>query len=251
LKLKKERNDIMKIDFIKKITGLFTLAAIIVSSFSFAFADVMVNKEIAFPAYSKTVIINDKGVQVVLSNENNDISSVAEKINNIKNNILNEIDSRFEKWNLNILNDKSDDDLKNDISDTNTADTHDIICSEYITKVIEITNVERSKYNLVPLKLSNALCKSAQEHADDMYINGYFSHTSQDGRTMSDRINKYCSGYMFMGENIAKGYGTPEAVVNGWMNSEGHRANILNGDFTEIGVGYNESGSLWVQNFGG
>ena len=82
-----------------------------------------------------------------------------------------------------------------------------------------------------------------------MYTNNYFSHVSQDGRTMSDRIEKYTSSYGYKGENIALGYSTPEEVVKGWMSSEGHRANILNKNYTDIGVGYNNG--YWVQNFGG
>lgn len=115
--------------------------------------------------------------------------------------------------------------------------------------MLELTNAERAKCNLLPLKLSEALCKSAQDHCDDMYEKNYFDHTSPDGKTMSDRIEKYSSAYGYKGENIAWGYDTPEAVVNGWMNSEGHRSNILNENYTDIGIGYNNG--YWVQNFGG
>lgn len=121
--------------------------------------------------------------------------------------------------------------------------------SEYITRVIELTNARREQYGVPALKLSDALCKSAQGHADDMYTNNYFSHVSQDGRTLRDRIEKFSTNYNCMGENIAMGYETPESVVEGWMNSEGHRENILNASYTEIGVGYNNG--YWVQNFGG
>lgn len=121
--------------------------------------------------------------------------------------------------------------------------------SDYVKKVVELTNAERAKYGLQPLILSDALCKAAQEHAKDMSLNNYFSHTSLDGRTMSDRINKYLNNYNYAGENIAYGYESPESVVQGWMNSEGHKANILEPNFKYIGVGYSDS--YWVQDFSG
>lgn len=119
--------------------------------------------------------------------------------------------------------------------------------SEYVQKVVELTNVERTKNGLSALTINDSLNAAAQKHAEDMYINNYFSHTSQDGRTMSNRVQEYTTDYTTLGENIAMGQQTPEEVVAGWMNSPGHRANILNGNFQEIGIGY--SHHYWVQNF--
>ena len=168
-------------------------------------------------------------------------SLINERINIIKNDIWHKINNGVSGGSFDFTDDSN--------YDETAVDTDEAAYSKYITKAVELTNIERAKYNLPPLKLSVALCKSAQEHADDMYNNNYFSHTSQDGRTMSDRIGKYCSAYMYKGENIAMGCGSPEAVVEGWMNSDGHRANILNINYTEIGIGYNNG--YWVQNFGG
>ena len=78
---------------------------------------------------------------------------------------------------------------------------------------------------------------------------GYFSHTSPTYGSPFDMMKNFGISYRSAGENIAKGYATPEAVVKGWMNSPGHRANILNKSFTHIGVGYVENGSYWTQMF--
>lgn len=125
----------------------------------------------------------------------------------------------------------------------------DIDYSDFVKKVVELTNAERAKYGLQSLELSDALCNAAQGHAEDMNSKNYFSHTSQDGRTVSDRIDKYLSNYSCVGENIAYGYKSPESVVQGWMNSEGHRANILEPKFKYIGIGYDSD--YWVQDFSG
>ncbi len=83
-----------------------------------------------------------------------------------------------------------------------------------------------------------------------MSAQNYFSHTSKDGRKLADRIND--AGYLWRraAENIAQGYRTPAAVVQGWMNSSGHRANMLNCELSEVGIGYAPSGHYWVMNLG-
>jgi len=229
---------VMNTNFIKKTAGTLIFTALTASFGCSAFANnITIVKSIGNPEYTETIIINDDNIKVIKSDgiTQSDINIVNDKINDIKKSII-------QKLNSSINNDT-------ETSEDENTDDKATIYSEYITKVIELTNTERSKYNLPPLKLSNSLCKSAQEHADDMYINNYFSHTSKDGRTMSDRIEKYSSSYGYKGENIAFGYDSPEAVVNGWLNSDGHRANILNKNYTDIGVGY--SNGYWVQNFGG
>ena len=243
----------MNSKLLRNIIGGFAIVVAAVSASAPAFADITVTKKYGEPEYSEIIIINDKNAENVkvygLSNNLNigkdEIdkykSLINERINTIKNNILQKINNGVSGGSFDFTN--------NSNYDETDLDMDEAVYSEYITKAVEFTNIERVKYNLPPLKLSAALCKSAQEHADDMYNNNYFSHTSQDGRTMSDRIEKYCSSYMYKGENIAMGYGSPEAVVEGWMNSDGHKANILNTNYTEIGIGYNNG--YWVQNFGG
>ncbi|MGN0977744.1 MAG: CAP domain-containing protein, partial [Faecousia sp.] len=79
--------------------------------------------------------------------------------------------------------------------------------------------------------------------------NAYFSHNSPVYGTPFQMIRNFGLSFRSAGENIAKGYATPQAVVNGWMNSSGHRANILNANFTHIGVGYVSGGNYWTQMF--
>lgn len=100
-----------------------------------------------------------------------------------------------------------------------------------------------------PLSMNPSLQCAARNHSMDMNVRNFFSHTNPDGQGPGYRIS--LAGYTFSwwGENIAWGYSTPTAVVNGWMNSPGHCANIMNANFTEIGVGY-YSGHYWTQTFG-
>ncbi|GAA2849122.1 hypothetical protein GCM10010517_06420 [Streptosporangium fragile] len=119
-------------------------------------------------------------------------------------------------------------------------------------EVVRLTNAERRKAGCGALVHDPQLRAAAQGHSADMAAKNYFSHTSQDGRTMTDRIK--ASGFSPMrawAENIAMGQRTPAEVVQGWMNSSGHRANILNCTYTHIGVGVANSarGIYWTQNF--
>ena len=84
-----------------------------------------------------------------------------------------------------------------------------------------------------------------------MLDNSYFAHNSPTYGTPFQMMKAFGLSFRTAGENIAKGYATPQAVVNGWMNSSGHRANILNANYTQIGVGYVAQGSYWTQMFMG
>lgn len=119
----------------------------------------------------------------------------------------------------------------------------------YEKKVVELVNAERAKYGLSPLTLSAELCAGARVKSQDMAQNNYFSHNSPTYGSPFDMMKQFGITYRSAGENIAKGYSTPEAVVNGWMNSEGHRANILDSGYTTIGVGYVANGNYWTQWF--
>ncbi|MDT3698264.1 MAG: CAP domain-containing protein [Thermincola sp.] len=124
--------------------------------------------------------------------------------------------------------------------------------AQFAQKVVELCNVERQKAGLQPLTLDALLTKGATAKSQDMIDNNYFSHTSPTYGSPFDMMKAFGIKYMAAGENIAAGYGTPEAVVKGWMNSEGHRANILSAKFSKIGVGYAEGGSMkyyWTQWF--
>ncbi|ADP79922.1 CAP domain-containing protein [Pseudofrankia inefficax] len=120
-------------------------------------------------------------------------------------------------------------------------------------EVVRLTNVERAKAGCGALTVDARLAASAQAHTADMAQNNYFSHTSLDGRTMVDRIRATGFPLTAVGENIAAGGTTAAQTMDMWMNSPGHRANILNCSYTRIGVGYAEGGSYryyWTQDFG-
>jgi uncharacterized protein YkwD len=122
-------------------------------------------------------------------------------------------------------------------------------------EVVRLVNLERGIENLHPLIWDNALATAARGHSIDMSQQNYFSHTSLDGRLFHQRITAAGYPYSTCGENIASGYSTPQAVMNGWMNSPGHRANILNSAFCDIGVGYafgsaSTYKNYWTQDFG-
>lgn len=122
-------------------------------------------------------------------------------------------------------------------------------------EVAELVNLEREIENLHPLVWDDALGAAASDHSADMAQQNYFSHTSLDGRLFYQRITAAGYAYSTCGENIAAGYSTPEAVMSGWMNSPGHRANILNTAFCDIGVGYAFGSAstyrhYWTQDFG-
>ncbi|MFI7463508.1 CAP domain-containing protein [Nonomuraea sp. NPDC049646] len=120
-------------------------------------------------------------------------------------------------------------------------------------EVLRLVNAERAKGGCQPLKHDAQLRAAAYGHSADMAAKGYFDHTSKDGRSFMDRIRAagFTGGTAFA-ENIAKGQATPASVMNSWMNSSGHRANIMNCRYTVIGVGAarNGQGPLhWTQDF--
>lgn len=122
-------------------------------------------------------------------------------------------------------------------------------------EVLRLVNVERDKAGCKPLKEDSTLVAVARAHSRDMAENNYFSHTGKDGRSPFDRMKDAGYSYRMAAENIAAGQGTAKAVMDAWMNSSGHRANILNCGLTEIGVGrWKDSSSsygiYWTQNFG-
>ncbi|MER6947045.1 CAP domain-containing protein [Nonomuraea sp. NPDC000554] len=116
--------------------------------------------------------------------------------------------------------------------------------------VVQLTNQARAEKGCKPLVHDPKLRAAAQGHSADMAAKGYFDHTAPDGRSPGDRIK--AAGFAPIstwGENIAMGQRTADAVVQGWLNSPGHRANIMNCAFTHIGVGYHAKGPHWTQVF--
>ncbi|MFD2760165.1 CAP domain-containing protein [Lentibacillus juripiscarius] len=121
--------------------------------------------------------------------------------------------------------------------------------NEFEQQVVELTNQERTAQGLEPLKVDTELSKVAREKSRDMAANNYFSHDSPNYGSPFDMMKQFGIAYQTAGENIARGQRTPQQVVDGWMNSEGHRENIMNPNFTHIGVGYVEQGNHWTQQF--
>ncbi len=116
---------------------------------------------------------------------------------------------------------------------------------------VKLTNDQRAQHGCSALRVDSRLRTAARAHSADMRDKHYFDHNSPDGRTPWDRIK--AAGYADPGaENIAQGYPTAQAVVQGWMNSSGHRANILNCDLKAIGIGVatGQGGPWWTQDFG-
>lgn len=139
-------------------------------------------------------------------------------------------------------------------NDTNTGndsttDTDVSTQTAYENKVLELVNAERAKQGLQPLEMDESVRSVARLKSQDMSKNNYFSHTSPTYGTPFEMLKKYGISYKSAGENIAQGYQTPEQVVQGWMNSSGHRANILNASYTHIGIGYEADGNYWTQMF--
>jgi uncharacterized YkwD family protein/spore coat assembly protein SafA len=116
-------------------------------------------------------------------------------------------------------------------------------------QVLQLVNQERSKQGLPALKMDWELQRTARVKSCDMAQKGYFSHTSPTYGSPFDMMKQFGINYRAAGENIAKGQRTPAEVMQAWMNSPGHRENILKRDFTHIGVGYCESGNHWTQMF--
>ncbi|MCB5164578.1 CAP domain-containing protein [Streptomyces bambusae] len=118
-------------------------------------------------------------------------------------------------------------------------------------EVVRLVNVERAAAGCGSLSVDGDLTEAAQGYSDTMAATGNFSHTGTDGSQPDDRIEAAGYDWSGYGENIAMGQADAAAVVDAWMNSPGHRANILNCKFTEIGVGLNtDGGPWWTQNFG-
>jgi len=121
--------------------------------------------------------------------------------------------------------------------------------SQFAAEVVNLVNQERAKAGLQPLKTDSALTGMALDKAKDMYNKNYFDHTSPTYGSPFDMMNQYGITYRSAGENIAKGQRSPEEVMNAWMNSPGHRQNILNSSYNLIGVAYYNG--EWVQEFVG
>lgn len=115
--------------------------------------------------------------------------------------------------------------------------------------VLDLTNAERQKAGLKPLQIDKNLMNSARQKSTDMATNNYFSHTSPTYGSPFDQMKANGISYRAAAENIAMGQRSAEEVVKAWMESPGHRQNILTPNFTHIGIGYDAKGNYWTQQF--
>lgn len=127
------------------------------------------------------------------------------------------------------------------------AQTNETVAEE----LLRLVNVERRRVNASPLLLSPQLTVAAQRHSQDMATSRRMSHTGSDGSTMRSRIDDTQYRWSTIGENVAMGQPNAAAVMAAWMNSPGHRQNILNPAFTELGIGYATAAGrpYWTQVF--
>lgn len=183
------------------------------------------------PADSINSLI-DQRVEEIIQMTQSELESVYKRIYELLNNVklssvfidLHEDSSKTENNNSTVTEDDNKED--NIYNNSDIAD-----------EILNITNEIRKSYGLDPLIQDNDLASAALSHAADMYNNNYFSHTSLDGRTFDERVRAYTgSTYSFLGENIACGNMSGEDAMELWMNSEGHRENILNSSYTHIGI---------------
>lgn len=126
----------------------------------------------------------------------------------------------------------------NPVSTTLSAGAADTNAAAFAEEVIRLVNVERAKVGVAPLTSQSQLTQAAQNHAIDLACYGAVGHTSLDGGTLIERLDAVEYMWASAGENMAVNYATPATVVTAWMNSAGHRANILEPEFTQIGIGY-------------
>lgn len=136
--------------------------------------------------------------------------------------------------------------------------------ADWEQEVLRLTNLARAKARkcgkkkfpaVAGVRPNNTLARAARKHSADMGKKGYFSHTSRSGATMVERTTREGYTYSWLGENIAAGQRTPKEVVNAWLGSPGHCENVMNGHFTELGVGYAYTSKgkyhhYWTQDFG-
>lgn len=257
---------------IKKIVGLLVVATVAVTSAGSVLASTVIDRPVII-ADSGCIYGNRDLVEKKVAELRQQLNGFKEEVQNKVEEIKNHILDRAYTWQIGDTSDntqsttvtattehttvtattetttESTTATTETVTQTTTSTNTETVYPDYVLAVVNATNAEREKNNLPALVISDTLCSAAQAHAEDMYTNNYFEHDSLNGDTMSDRIRKYTNKYRCLGENIARGLTSGEAAVECWMNSDGHRANILNKDYSEIGVGY--SNGYWVQDFGG
>lgn len=242
----------------KKSTRLFTaiLSAALISSGAAISAGAVQYQTVSLPGCGSSCIITPNGCNTF---DNADIQNIISQCGDKENCNANELQNVLENCGLlpdnNQCTDCNDIQENTQSADIPTVKSPDIqtpvteSISEYEKQVVDIVNRYRSENGLQPLTIDTELFRLARLKSQDMKDNNYFSHTSPTYGSAFDMMKKAGIKYNTAGENIAMGQQTPEAVMTAWMNSEGHRANILNSSYTKIGVGYVADGNYWTQMF--
>lgn len=141
--------------------------------------------------------------------------------------------------------------LSSDSEDPSPIESNARSTTSVIQEVLNLVNQERGKAGKSPLRLHSQLNASAQAHSNDMARNNFMSHAGSDGSSMGDRMKRHGYNFRAAAENVAAGQSSPQDVMRSWMNSPGHRQNILNGNYRDIGIGYARGNKIyWTQNFG-
>lgn len=193
---------------------------------------------------------NNQGGNIEDNNQGNDNNQDQDKEDNNQGNGNNQDQDKDDSNQGNDNNQDQDKDDNNQNDDNNSANTNGF--SKEQVEVLNLVNKERKANGLKPLTLNKELSNVANIKSRDMIEKGYFDHTSPTYGSPFDMMKKFNISYNTAGENIAMGQKTPSEVMNSWMNSSGHRANILNSTYTELGVGIQKDSNgtiYWTQMF--
>ena len=184
------------------------------------------------------------------NNQGNDNNQDQDKDDNNNNQDQDKDDNNQDNNQDNNNNQDQDKDDNNQNDDNNSSNINGF--SKEQVEVLNLVNKERKANGLKPLTLNKELSNVANIKSRDMIEKGYFDHTSPTYGSPFDMMKKFNISYNTAGENIAMGQKTPSEVMNSWMNSSGHRANILNSTYTELGVGIQKDSNgtiYWTQMF--
>ena len=184
------------------------------------------------------------------NNTGNDNNQDQDKDDNNQDNNNNQHQDKDDNNQDNNNNQDQDKDDNNQNGDNNSSNINGF--SKEQVEVLNLVNKERKANGLKPLTLNKELSNVANINSRDMIEKGYFDHTSPTYGSPFDMMKKFNISYNTAGENIAMGQKTPSEVMNSWMNSSGHRANILNSTYTELGVGIQKDSNgtiYWTQMF--
>ena len=182
--------------------------------------------------------------------DNNQGNNNQDKDDNNQGNDNNQDQDKDDNNQDNNNNQDQDKDDNNQNDDNNSSNINGF--SKEQVEVLNLVNKERKANGLKPLTLNKELSNVANIKSRDMIEKGYFDHTSPTYGSPFDMMKKFNISYNTAGENIAMGQKTPSEVMNSWMNSSGHRANILNSTYTELGVGIQKDSNgtiYWTQMF--